>query len=54
MGQAFLPWAGMGLSFVGWLFDSLFASLEYSALCAEIFDGEEVDLLCSRASGRNF
>lgn len=44
----------MGLSFVRQLFDSLFASLEYSALCAEVFDGEKVDLLCSGASGRNF
>lgn len=41
-------------SFVRWLFDSLFASLEHSALCAEIFDGEEVDLLCSGTSRRNF
>lgn len=50
----FLPWVGIVLSFVGRLFDSLFASLEYSTLCAEIFDGEEVDLLCSGASRRNF
>lgn len=44
----------MGLSFVGWLFDSLFAFLDYSTLCAEIFDGEEVDILCSGASRRKF
>jgi len=44
----------MGLSFVGWLIDSLFSSLEHSTLYAEIFDGEEVDLLCSGASRGNF
>lgn len=51
---SFLPYRGMGLSFIRWLFNSPFASLEYSTLCAEIFDGEEVDLLCSGASRRNF
>lgn len=39
---------------MGRSFDSLFASLEYSTLRAEIFDGEEADLLRSGASRRNF
>lgn len=47
-------WTVIGLPVVKWLFDSLFASIEYSSLCAEISDGEEIDLLCHGTSRRNF